>query len=52
MGPEVLLNYALQEQVGNIMAAGNCDASPSEISWQAVVDQWDLPMPKIRRVSV
>jgi len=49
IGPEVLLRFDLQRQVGNIMSAGNCDASLSEISWQTVVDQWDLPMPKLRR---
>ena len=47
-GPEALLNLAMQKQFSAIMAAGNCDASPSEISWQTVVDQWDLAMPKLR----
>ncbi len=47
VGPDVLLREDLQQQVGNIMTTGNCDASLSEISWQIVVDQWDLPMPKL-----
>lgn len=45
----ILLSPAIQEQVGNIMKAGNCDASLEEIDWQTVVDQWDLPLPRRKR---
>jgi len=47
--PEVLLNPSMQEQFGHIMVAGNCDAKLEEVDWQAVVNQWDLPIPKARR---
>ena len=50
--PQALLLPHVQQQFANIMVAGHCDASPSEINWQAVVDQWDLPMPRKRRKAL
>ena len=49
LGPEILLSPAIQEQVGRILEAGNCDANLEEIDWPTVVRQWDLPFPKTKR---
>ncbi len=49
--PKVLLAPYMQEQVGRIMEAGNCDAKLEEIDWQIVVNQWELPFPKRRAHS-
>ena len=46
---QILLSPAIQEQVGRIMEAGNCDATLEEIDWPTVVRQWDLPFPKTKR---
>ena len=45
----ILLSPAIQEQVGHILEAGNCDASLEEIDWSTVMEQWELPFPKSRR---
>ena len=48
----ILLSPAIQEQVGRILEAGNCDANLEEINWQTVVDNWDLPLPGRKRSGV
>jgi hypothetical protein len=47
-GPEMLLNEAVQAQFSNVMLAGKADAHPSELNWEAVVKNWDLPFRKSR----
>lgn len=44
-GPKVLLFPHIQEQFAEIMKSGFADASPDEIDWQIIVDNWDLPFP-------
>lgn len=43
-GPEVLLNPMVQAQFSRIMQSGNADAMPTELDWQLVVKNWDLPV--------
>lgn len=51
LGQEALLSPSIQEQVGCLLEAGNCDAGLEEIDWPTVVSQWDLPFPKSKRKS-
>jgi hypothetical protein len=46
LGVKVFYNPDIQEQIAHIMEAGHCDASPSEISWITVIENWELPFPK------
>ncbi len=48
---ELLLWEAMQSQFATLMAAGHADAAPTEINWQRVYDNWDLPFPKQKRAS-
>jgi len=45
LAPEQFLIPAIQEQMGRLMKAARADADPSEIKWQKLVDEWDLPIP-------
>ncbi len=46
---EMLLWEPMQAQFAALMQQGQADASPSEIDWQQVHDNWELPFPKPRR---
>ena len=48
---EMLLWEPAQSQFATLMAAGHADAAPTEINWQRVYDNWDLPFPKQKRAS-
>lgn len=49
-GPRGLALPHIQEQFAGIMKSQISDALPNEISWQAVIDNWDLPFPdKLKR---
>lgn len=43
--PQELLHPWVQEQMGRVMKASKADADPSEINWEKVVRDWDLPIP-------
>lgn len=45
-GPKILLYPIIQEKFADLMRAGLSDATPDEIDWQRVVENWDLPFPK------
>ncbi len=40
---ETLRLEHIQQQFVGIMRAGNADANPDEINWEAIIDNWDLP---------
>ena len=42
-GPAALLLEHVQEVFAGIMKAAMADATPPEIDWQLIVDNWDLP---------
>jgi hypothetical protein len=44
--PSKLLLKPLQEQFVAVMKAGKADMKPEEISWELVVQYWNLPFPK------
>jgi len=44
-GPRGLALPHIQEQFAGIMRSRLSDAMPDEISWQAIIDNWDLPFP-------
>lgn len=44
-----LLSPHIQQQFAEIMRAGNADAMPDEIDWNAIVANWELPFPKAKR---
>jgi hypothetical protein len=46
---EMLLWPAMQQQFTVLMAAGQADAKPEEINWQAVHDNWELPFSSAKR---
>ncbi len=48
-GANILLDPRVRTQFALMMVAGRADADPTEISWQTIVDNWDLPFPKVRR---
>lgn len=41
-GAEILLEPAAQKQFAAVLAAGQADAKPGELSWPVIVAQWDL----------
>lgn len=43
-GLEVLRALHIQQQWGRILRAGNADADASEIDWERVIANWDLPL--------
>lgn len=45
-GSKILLDPRIQQQFAKLMAVGKADATPEEIDWQRVVDNWELPIPK------
>jgi hypothetical protein len=48
--PHALLRPQVQQQVVAIMRQGKAEATPDDIHWQTIVDQWELPFPtKIKR---
>ena len=42
-GKEMLLDSRVQARFARLLQAGNADAKPTEINWQVVYDNWDLP---------
>lgn len=44
-GKEMLLAPHVQQQFARLLEAGKADALPSEINWQRVYENWDLPFP-------
>lgn len=48
-GVEMLLNPVIQQGFAEVMKAGQADATPQEIDWQRVVENWELPIPKEKR---
>jgi len=51
VGKQMLLDPRVQQQFAGLLQTGKADASPAEINWQRVHDNWDLPFPKPKRVS-
>lgn len=49
--PEALLLPHFQKQFTELMQAGKADMKPSEIDWQEVVRNWNLPMPRGRKMG-
>lgn len=47
--PECFRLPHVQAQFGAILLAGNADAKPDEIDWDALVAQWSLPFPRKNR---
>lgn len=45
-GVQMLLNPAIQQGFAEVMRVGRADATPQEIDWQRVVDNWELPIPR------
>ena len=43
-GVQMFLNPMVQEQFGKLLQ-GFGDATPGEIDWQRLVDNWELPVP-------
>jgi len=43
LSPDVFRLEHIQQQFIGIMRAGNADANPDEINWEAVITNWDLP---------
>ena len=48
-GPAAFLVPHVQAQFVQLMARGGAQMRPDEIDWEAVVAQWDLPLPGTRR---
>lgn len=48
-GVRVLLDPRIQSGFADVMRAGKADATPEEINWQRVVDNWELPIPKQKK---
>jgi ribosomal protein S27AE len=48
-GKKMLLDVRVQEHFSKLLEAGNADASPQEINWQRVYDNWELPFPKVSK---
>lgn len=44
-GPKSLLFPHIQEQFTGIMRIALADATPDEIDWERIVENWDLPFP-------
>lgn len=42
-GPGVLLLSHVQKKIAVLLRGGEADASPDEINWQTVVDNWVMP---------
>jgi hypothetical protein len=45
----MLLAPHVQQQFARVMKAGNADATPEEINWQRVVENWNLPFAKAKK---
>jgi hypothetical protein len=39
----------IQELFGQMLKVGMADLKDAEINWNAVIENWDLPFPKIKR---
>lgn len=50
-GPEILRYPMIQEKFADIMRCGLSDATPDEIDWERVVENWDLPFPTKLKTS-
>lgn len=44
-GPKGLALPHIQEQFAGLMKMANSDARPDEISWEAIIANWELPFP-------
>ena len=44
-GPKGLAFPHIQEQFASLMKTANSDASPDEINWQKIIENWGLPFP-------
>jgi len=52
-GPRCLALPHIQEQFSVILKSADSDADPSEISWDIVIENWDLPFPiKLKRTAM
>ena len=49
VGKSMLLDPRVQQQFTGLLQVGKADATPSEINWQRVYDNWDLPFEKPKR---
>ena len=48
-GVGILLLPHIQAAFGELMEIGQADAKPGEVSWRRVVENWELPTPKVKR---
>ena len=48
-GVEMFRNPLVQKGFADLFKAGNSDANISEINWNVVIENWDLPFPKVSR---
>jgi hypothetical protein len=46
IGPRLILEPRFQHAFSELLKIGKADADPSEINWQVVYENWDLPFPK------
>ena len=45
-GPSALEHTHVRKQIEQIMRVGKADASPDEINWDRIVENWKLPFPR------
>lgn len=45
-GKQMLLDRRVQQQFAGLLATGKADAQPTEINWQRVYENWELPFAK------
>ena len=50
-GPKILLYPMIQEMFADLMQAGLSDATPDEIDWDRIVENWYLPFPTKLKTS-
>jgi hypothetical protein len=43
-GPGILLAPHVREQMARLMEVGQSEAAPSEIDWERLVANWELPL--------
>jgi len=47
--PQKLLSPHVRLQFAKVMLAGGADALPTELNWQRIVDNWNMPFKKPSR---
>lgn len=47
----VLRDPRVQQQIAEVVAAANADVPASQIDWERVITNWDLPHPKRKRTK-